>query len=139
MASPVKVPYCLQAESGFSPKYFSETDGKFIFHLFSPCNGESLGKNISHWPTFTDIIIPFGVICYLKAIHFEENGSYVRDERMERGLIRLTDGKQWRIIFDIPQQMNRNVIKRGEVIGSLIFEANVDLIRYFPSGMLITL
>ena len=128
------VPYMCFSKKAFLPKLFSQNATTFIYSLFSPINGAEIVRGENYICCHFEIILPLGTICYLKSIHFEENEIYVKDERYDRGISLLEAGKTHYLTFKIPLQMNTLEIKRGELLGALIFDRPINFVPYNIMG-----
>lgn len=122
MVDLTEVPYISYSKKAFLPKYFSQYNKTFVYDLFSPINGSEIKRGENYLCVDLELIIPIGVLCYLKAIHFEENGQYNKDERLDRGLVKMVDGQNHALTFKIPKLMSTLHLRRGDKIGSLIFD-----------------
>ena len=60
---------------------------------------------------------------------------YVKDERLERGVIELEAGKSHLLSFNIPTQMKTTEIKRGDWLGSLLFDRAIKFRPYDIMGI----
>lgn len=81
------------------------------------------------------MIIPVGILCYIKSIHFENRGIYCKDNRLNNGLQKLKQGVSVLMTLLIPRQMDKSLIKRGEIYGYLLFDRRVEFQHYSSTGM----
>ena len=116
------------------PSFERIFNGKYVYQLQSPIDGDSLHFNSKIVPLFMELILPLNLLCSLKWIHFETNGIYCRDSRIDYGQVKISDGKPWNLFFTIPKQMDKAKIMRGDVFGYLIFDRKVQFQKYCYSS-----
>ena len=58
-------------------------NGKYVYRLQSPIDGDSLHFNSKIVPLFIELILPLNLLCSLKWTHFETNEIYCRDTRID--------------------------------------------------------
>lgn len=92
MCAAVVIPLNSLSDKTILPQFVRESDGKFIYSLHAPIDGDSIHRNSKTMPLFFEMIIPIGIACYLKSIHFETNGIYCQDLRFKYGLQKLKEG-----------------------------------------------
>ena len=120
------VPYFTYGRKAFIPKLFKQFNTTFVYSLFSPINGSEIKRGDNFISLQLELVIPIGVLCFLKALHFEKDGKYVKDEQLDMGIVKLIDGQNHLINFDIPNDMPTSDLKRGDKIGSIIFDRSID-------------
>ena len=125
MVDMTEVPYISFSKKAFLPKYYTEYKTNFVYDLFSPINGNEITRGENYICLHLELVIPIGVMCYLKALHFENNGEYIKDERLDKGIVRLYDGQNHALNLKIPKKMSTLNLKRGEKLGSIIFDRAV--------------
>lgn len=108
----------------------SRGDGNLttIYKLLAPIDGHMIHGNTNGMDTFLDVVIPFGIVCYIK--------NYWGGERKLFNSVNiLPAGKQYAIVLPIPKKEERLKIKRGDELGALWFiNREVDLKKFNNPG-----
>ena len=127
--------YKTLSDKAIVPVFDRIFNDKYVYTLQSPIDGDSLHYNSKIVPLFLELILPLNLLCSVKWTHFETNGIYCRDTRIDFGQVRMSDGKSWNLYFNIPKQMDKTKITRGDVFGYLIFSKKVIFRKCCDTGM----
>ena len=137
MAGITVIPYSIYSEQAVIPNRFFKYREKYVYNLASPIDGILLHSNTKIVPLFFEIIVPFGVNCSVKSIYYETNDLICHDEDLnsERGLTHLKDGQNYGLTLLVPLKANwKKLIKRGDVLGFIVFNKEVIFQRYDTPG-----
>ena len=110
MESELVIPFKPLNDKAIPPLFERCFADRFVYQVKSPVNGEEIHHNQKCLPLFFEVIIPFGVVCSLKCIHFQSDGIYCKNKRLQYGQQRLPEGRSWNVSMNIPKQMDKTVI-----------------------------
>lgn len=100
-----------------------------IFKLMAPVDGHMIHGNNNGMDTFLDIVVPFGIVCYIK--------NYWAGERKAFNSLQiLPAGKQYSLVLTIPKKEERAKIRRGDELGALWFvNSDVEMKKFVNPGI----
>lgn len=104
-------------------------NNKFIYNLHTSEAGNDIKRDVNSIKTDLQILIPTGVKCQKKSIHFMENNNIVQNYSYDSGLSELPNNVPIILDFDIYNDPLFAKIKCNQIIGGLVFERKVEFVK----------